>query len=149
MINQKPTLITLALGCTMVLFAFTFRTIDPSQDCDVDYKNLSSGDKRALNQKIKSCGCPTDVEKIVEYAAFRPSSNQARKLDGRFDSDAKTVIGKRSGYAYEFKSCKLARYWSDTGANGEVHDDSDESPDYWIGRRIRGERVLDNFTVKW
>ncbi len=147
---QKAKLFTLlGIGFLLMAFSFTSRSIDPIQDCNVNYKNLSSGDKKALNQKIKTCGCPTDIEEIVEYAALRPSSNQARKLDGRFDSDAKTVIGKRSGYAYEFKSCKRARYWSDTGANGEVHDDSDKPTSYWIGRRISGERVLDNFTLEW
>ena len=140
---MKKLILALLVPMSLVMFSFTFQ---PS--CDVDYKNLSYSDKRVLDQKIKSCGCPVKVYKIKEYAVYSPSKAD-RLLSGSVKSSSNSVVAVRSGWAYDFNSCKRIRIWSDTGANGKLYKQSTNSVESWVGKRIDGIKVEENFGSEW
>jgi hypothetical protein len=120
-----------------------------AQNCNTDYKNLTGGNIRALEQKIETCGCPTSIYKIEEYAVYSRTANSVNKAGGNVTSDTKSVILRRSGWAYDFKNCSRARFWSDTNADGVVYKESSESVDSWVGKTINGKIVTKGFGVEY
>ncbi|WP_126546936.1 hypothetical protein [Hymenobacter amundsenii] len=162
LIMERPSYILILLITTFTLTLVLFSNFNPKNiwdkmgkpsskavvGCTPDYKNLSSPDQRALDQKMKTCGCPTKVYQIKEYAAFAPEKAQ-RVLGVKVGASTKAVIAVRSGWAYDFSDCKRGRYWSDTGANGELLRESNESVNSLVGSSIGGNTVADNFGVEF
>lgn len=134
---------------TVILFTIILTSASSLfAQCDIDYKNLSSGNKRVLDQKVKTCGCPENPASITEYAVFTPEKAK-RVLGISVNSDIKSVVVKRSGWSYSFSSCSNVRFWSDTGADGKVYEKSTKSVDDWSGEYIDGIEVKENFGISW
>jgi hypothetical protein len=129
--------------------AYSFLGLNEAQNCNVNYRGMNSKDKTTLNQKIKTCGCPTKNYKVTEYAVYSPTANQVRKAGVKIKSDTKSVILVRTGWAWDFKSCSRVRIWTNTGADGELYELSEEKLSVWRNQYIDGEKVNVGFSAEY